>query len=100
MQYPSVQQCAPVPSTLTSPTPDAQITPLIADNIYKTAQLPGSNGSALRGNITIAGLLWAVSGGRAGRARRGEASGQWPQHGTDALVSLLLSISSPLCAPR
>lgn len=33
-----------------------------ADNIYNTAQLPGGNGSALRGNITIAGLLWAVIG--------------------------------------
>ncbi|PRW45675.1 vegetative cell wall gp1 [Chlorella sorokiniana] len=38
------------------------ILPLISQHIYNTAQLPGSNGSALRGNITIAGLLWAVIG--------------------------------------
>lgn len=36
------------------------ILPLISQHIYNTAQLPGGNGSPLRGNITIAGLLWAV----------------------------------------
>jgi len=36
--------------------------PASAEHIYNTAQLPGGNGSALRGNITIAGLLWAVRG--------------------------------------
>lgn len=39
------------------------ILPLISQHIYNTAQLPGGNGSALRGNITIAGLLWAVRHG-------------------------------------
>lgn len=67
---------APVPNHILHATLPAQITPLIADNIYKTAELPGSNGSALRGNITIAGLLWAVSG--AAEGGRGRWAAGWP----------------------
>ena len=44
----------------TLPTPPSLQPAHRPEHIYNTAKLPGSDGSALRGNITIAGLLWAV----------------------------------------